>query len=388
MAESLESRLVRSGLVSRGQLAEALSRASASEEHLVESLVALGVAESSLVVFLLGEAKTRLADGNDLATADAALVQRVPAAMAWTLLALPLGREGDRVCVALADPTDEHAIAELEATLGAPVATRIARLSALREALAKHFGPRVAPQPKPKSQLTPQPEQRPVARATFVRPAERPPTPYALEDAVRVPRKVDSWSDLDSNRPVAPSVLDPRVAPSSVADAPRTREVRTRTAAPLPDVGPVLAGMRAATSRDELVRLACEGAAAVSYMAIFLAATKNVLRGVRGVGGALSDAAVEGLVLPASTPSVFRTVLRDGAAHHGALGNGAVDHLFRAATGSRGGNVAVHGVFVSTRCVGLLCADDVQHREAGFERIGVIAHAMGTGLERLLERRR
>ena len=34
MAETLESRLVRSGLVSRAQLAEALSRASVGDEHL------------------------------------------------------------------------------------------------------------------------------------------------------------------------------------------------------------------------------------------------------------------------------------------------------------------------------------------------------------------
>jgi hypothetical protein len=389
MAETLESRLVRSGLVSRTQLAEALSRASVGEEHLVEALVALGVAESSLVVFLLGDARTRLADAKDLAGADAALA--IPAPMAWSLLALPLAREGSHVVVAMADPTDTHAIAELKETIGADIAPRIARLSALSEALTKHVGPRVL-RPKVSKPITPDSQTRPsthAARASLYARYEAPITPPPSPRPAATTRRADSWSDLDSNRPEPVVELDPVVAERrSSSDVPRRREPRGRNAPTLPDAGPVLAGMRAARTRDELVRLACEGAVAVSHMAIFLAVQREVLRGVHGLGGALSDAAVQGLVLPAGTPSVFRTVLRDGTPHQGALGFGAVDHLFRAATGSRGGNVAIHGVFVSSRCVGLLCADDVEHKEAGAARVGVIAHALGHGLMRLIDARR
>lgn len=389
MAETLSARLVRSGLVSRGQLAEALSRASVGEEHLVEALVGLGVAESSLAIFLLGESRARLADAKDLDATDPTLIAKMPAAMAWSLLALPLGREGDGVAVAFADPTDAHAVAEVEGALGVAVVPRVARLGALVAALERTMGPRVA-RPKTRNRITPEPEPPPVsrgpARATFFRPSDRPLPAHAQREPVRSERKLDSWADLDTPE-TPPVTLDPVIPSQRAHDTPRRRDPRARSTPPLPDAGPVLAGMRAAGSRDEIVRLACEGAIAVSNMAIFLALKQSVLRGVKGLGGALSDAAVESLVLPASTPSVFRSVLRDGTPHLGALGYGAVDHLFRAATGSRGGNVAIHGVFVSSRCVGLLCADDVQHREAGAERIGVIAHALGHGLANLIARR-
>jgi hypothetical protein len=209
-------------------------------------------------------------------------------------------------------------------------------------------------------------------------------TPFALPD-----RSVadQSWGDLDAI--VAPPANERRPArPSPAPAAPRGRfgpKVKPPAVLAAPgDAGAFLAAIRTASTRDEVLLIACEGVLTVASAAVFLGIRKGVLVGRDGVGPGISRDAIRNLWIPATSASIFRKVLETGKAHHGPHGTSPADQLFRAATGSRGARLGVQPVFVGTKVTGVLCADDARYGEAGEERLAVLAHAIGEGFKRLI----
>ena len=106
---------------------------------LVAALVDDGLPEDALVGFFVSEGDVKHAGDADLYAADSALVRLITRAMANSLCALPLRRNGEAVLVAFADPTDAHAHAELARALGAAVIPATVRLSSLRTATRRAF---------------------------------------------------------------------------------------------------------------------------------------------------------------------------------------------------------------------------------------------------------
>ncbi|MEZ4253122.1 MAG: hypothetical protein R3B99_33355 [Polyangiales bacterium] len=406
MAEDLGARLVRAGLATREQLAIALAEGAQSGGALAAGLVDAGVSEEDIVSLFVSEGV-----GPEARELEPLSAPRLSPALATAFLALPIAATDQSVEVAMADPTDTHALGELRAALALEVKPRPARVSVLRRALARAFPhtPTRPPAPTPLELVrrkpiqanqgdVPLPLARPktlqtgVIQQTFPRPKEpevavrstvrgtadyaapRPTEPTEpTADAERVssshpPRSIlsdheASWSDL-----VAP---DPKATASSANQR------------ALPEIGGTLAALRASRDRDAIVRLACEAASSVSRTTVFLALRKGVLRGWEGVGQVSADA-LRNLWIPASSPSVFQKVLERGEPHRGPHGTTAADKLFRAATGSRGGTLVVEPIRVGDRIVAVLCADDPRHGQAGLERLETLAHAVGAALERLI----
>ena len=150
------------------------------------------------------------------------------------------------------------------------------------------------------------------------------------------------------------------------------------------DVAPVLASMKSARDRDSIVRLACEGAVTISRSAVFLALRKGVLKGWDGAGQGVSRDSVRNLWIPAGSESMFKRVLDSGAPFVGAYGQGIADGLFRAAVGSRGGDVAVWPVSLEGKVVGLLCVDDLRPGSISRHRIETLTVAIAEGFRRLI----
>lgn len=423
MAEDLGARLVRAGLATREQLAIALADGAQSGGALAAGLVDAGVPEEDLVAFFLGEGHGPEAAADRLRVSTA---ERLPAAVATAFYALPIGTSDRGIEVAMADPSDTHALGELTVVLGAPVLPRPARVSALRAALSQAFPhtPTRPPAPTPLELVrrkpvhanrgdVPLPLSRPKVMQSFPKPREpiAPPRvelstiePLTAPKLERAPAPEAAFrdppretADYETPRDIAPAPTPPPTpppprsilsdheaswgdlaAPDPVATAPAVANRRT-----LPEIGATLASLRASRDRDAIVRLACEAASTVARTTVFLALRKGVLRGWEGTG-AVSPDALRNLWIPASSPSVFQRVIEAGAPHRGPHGTTAADKLFRAATGSRGSVLVVEPIRVGDRVVAVLCADDPRFGAAGIERLEALAHAVGTALERVI----
>ena len=82
MAQDLGARLIRAGLLSRGQLARALAGGPMRGGALVAALVDDGLPEDALVGFFVSEGGVKHAGDAELDAADSALVRLITRAMA------------------------------------------------------------------------------------------------------------------------------------------------------------------------------------------------------------------------------------------------------------------------------------------------------------------
>ncbi len=181
----------------------------------------------------------------------------------------------------------------------------------------------------------------------------------------------DSW-DLPAPAPKADTKLS----------APRTALPSSKAAAG--DITATLSSMKSARDRDAIVRLACEGAVSVGRSSVFLALRKGVLKGWDGAGVGVSRDSVRNLWIPSGSDSMFKRVIDSGAPIVGPYGAGIADGLFRAAVGSRGGDVAVWPVALEGKVVGLLCVDDLRPGSISRHRIETLTVAIADGFRRLI----
>lgn len=233
-----------------------------------------------------------------------------------------------------------------------------------------------------------------------VRVATLPPPAFVYAPTQPMPPKPVS---------VLPSVLiaahesesDERPAAEGSWDLPTQEPVETRRAnrpqsrisrpgrdagvrATLPDVRTAMAAIRAARTRDDVVLAALDGALAVSRCAVFFALRKNVLKGWAGVGAGVSQDAARNLWIPTTTTSLFQRVVESGNAYLGPYGNAIADGIFRAAVGSRGGDVALQPIRVGGKIIGVLACDDVRRGMLGLARIEQIVLAVEDAFGRLI----
>jgi len=237
--------------------------------------------------------------------------------------------------------------------------------------------PREAPAPLPsKTPTLAPPPARPVVRPRVA------PTP---EDDLL---SGDRWSTLPAETARPRTDPAPLLTPSSKPPPATRRRFAPVSGAPpagsLPDVGPVLAAIRGAASRDEAVRLACEGALPACRSVVFLALKRDVLQGRDAVGGGVSREAIYNLWIPVTSASVFREAITSGTAHFGAYGTTAADGIYKAAIGSIGGDALVQPVVVAGKPVAVLCGDDLRYGSRGRQRVEALALALGDAFERLI----
>lgn len=253
------------------------------------------------------------------------------------------------------------------------------------------------------------------ALADANRPAERKTAPMmkAVDpDVTRVPSAPSSAPapitvvvDDAPPRPSEPAAPEerwdlpsppPAIEARSPSNPPRARDtgankLGARAAAELPtlkaapgEIGSVLAAIRGAEDRDLVVKLACEGSTSVARTAVFFALRKGVLKGWDGAGPGIRRDSVRNLWIPTSSPSTFKKVLDTRQGHVGPYGTSIADGLFRAAVGSRGGDLMIQPVLVGGKPVGFLCADDLRPGPIGAHRVEVLAQAVADAFVRII----
>jgi len=117
---------------------------------------------------------------------------------------------------------------------------------------------------------------------------------------------------------------------------------------------------------------------------VFFAPPKGLLKGGDGTGSGGTQDSARNLWIPTSTASLFQRVVSTGVGYFGPYGPAIADGLFRAAVGSRGGDLALLPVKVSGKVVGLLAADDVRGGPTGQQRLELVVAAVDEAFARII----
>ena len=212
----------------------------------------------------------------------------------------------------------------------------------------------------------------------------RPPTADTTSETGEEPRPTpDERWDVPPAAPLRPARAAVSPARANKLGARAARDMLSMKA-PLGDVRGVLAAIRQAGDRDEVVRLGLDGALSVSRSAVFFALRKGLLKGWDGLGSGVTQDSARNLWIPTSTASLFQRVVESGVGFFGPYGNAIADGLFRAAVGSRGGDLALLPIKVSGKVVGLLACDDVRAGPQGQQRLELLASAIEEAFGRII----
>ncbi len=414
-------------LVDAGLVTEAQARASDSGDPLVPSgrvaqrLVAEGLDERALAGFFVNLGFGPMLRARDLARADDELVRRLPGPVARDLCAMPLRPSRVGAIVAMADPTDEPSVAKLSGLLGDSILPTVAKLSDLLASIDRAYPPAQATPPVgdplalARTRSATPTGAVPLVNAKPPSGTEKtlPSFDASLSELVSTASPVwdRAWNKTSPTRDVSltpkathiplphlaatltphafapPSNTPPPAAPvSSQPNTPAPSSLHAQSSpppasAPDPAIAAQLDALARATSRDEVVRVGCQACLEAARSAAFLALRKGVFRGWDGAGDEVTSAGIRSLWIPATNPSILNEVLHSGRPFHGAYGQTAADHLFRAAFGSQGREVIVLPVLVGSRLVGVLCANDPAPQSTAI--VG-IAEAMGRAFEQLI----
>jgi general secretion pathway protein E len=132
--------LVRRGVVTADRIEEALRVAEERGAKLNDVLLATRVAEETAIARALAE-EAGLPFVNDIKAEQvpADLVERTPINFARQHSVLPIGREGNRVVVAVADPLDPTPLDDLRALLGVPVTAVVATPETIERAINRVY---------------------------------------------------------------------------------------------------------------------------------------------------------------------------------------------------------------------------------------------------------
>ena len=395
MASRLLEQLVAAGLVTEAQARSSdLGNPVLPSGQLVQNLVAAGVDERALAGFFVTQGFGPMLQSAELARADGNLVRRLAGADAHDLYAMPLRPSPAGAIVAMADPTDEGAVIKLSEALGGSILPTVAKLSDLLASIDRAYPPErptlvsdpvAAARSRTPSDVVPLVQEKPAVGTDETLSAFDPSRAELASTASPVWDR--AWNRSTTEREVSltpkssyiplPIVSRPPVPPSSSVRPSTVQPPKVSDSA----IDAHLDELQRASSRDDVVRVACHACLATARGAAFLALRKGVFRGWDGAGEDVTSAGIRSLWVPASNPSILNEVLHSGRPFHGAYGQTAADHLFRAAFGSQGRDVVIVPVMIGSRMVGVLCANDPATDTSAVERV---AEAVGQAFERLI----
>jgi type IV pilus assembly protein PilB len=132
--------LVRRGVISPDQLAEAQQHANASSQKLPDALIQLGYATGEDIIRAMAEQHGL--DYVNLSEVDIppSVVELVPESVARENAVIPLAKSDDALTVIVSDPDDYETIEKLRFILNLPIEVALAPRDAILEAINRHYG--------------------------------------------------------------------------------------------------------------------------------------------------------------------------------------------------------------------------------------------------------
>jgi type IV pilus assembly protein PilB len=131
--------LIKEGLITREQLAQALAEQRASKHRLGYVLVKLGLVQELEITKLLARQYRMPAVDLSRFEVDPKLVKLIPGDLATKHVVLPLKREGRTLTVAMADPTDHGLLEDLKFITRYDLFPVVAGEYTLRALIEKHY---------------------------------------------------------------------------------------------------------------------------------------------------------------------------------------------------------------------------------------------------------
>lgn len=397
VSNRIGQRLQAAGVIDRATLGQAAASASLASFSSVEALLGVGVSPKEILDFACGSDEAAVISESHLLPDSSEVAQLLPANFVRRMLAMPIGIREGALLLAVADPTDTHIVDEAHRISRRQIRTQVAAVDALIVAIEDCYEGVELPAPRPTfafsarspvldevtSNIRPGThpvavaEEREASRHTGDVPIPATDGAFALDLA----RELDSWA-TSSNQVRRHGQGRPRVASGNTRTT-FDREPRPLKA-PLEDVGAHLTSLRACTTRDRLITTLLSCALAHARQVFCFRVRDGRVEGIDSAGSSLGAAAVRRIVLPISAGSTLHDVIVNGTPHFGPLGTSSTGQVLRVATGSRGGRVSMHALWIDARPVGLLVSDDVRTGPIGHERLGTYCHAAGQTLRRLI----
>src|SRR5690242_969581 len=138
--------LVEAGVITRSQLHEALRHQAHAGGRLGTNLVELGfIDEKTLATFLAKQLSLPAVTAASIDRIKAEVLDFVPATLAEKLRVVPVREDAGKLWVAMTDPTDKHAVAELERVVRMPIRPMVSPELLMQYALEKHYKVRKKP---------------------------------------------------------------------------------------------------------------------------------------------------------------------------------------------------------------------------------------------------
>jgi hypothetical protein len=390
MADMPGALLLRMGVLRPADLAAATALQDRDGGSFGECLVRLGlVDEEQLADFYESRLMiTRIAD-HRLVDVHKNVLALVTADMAAEFRVLPITLDGDGLVLAMADPTDNHAVDEVAFFADRFVVRVVATESAIRDGIERHYGvrftsPRAAdrastrvanpqsssPRPGPSTEASqtraPNPSPPPPEPKSAKQPSK--PSKEALEEQIVLLTKVKYADATPLPMPVPPpddyqpDYLPQNDEPILLTNPKATRPERKRSDTlpgfaqiTVPD--PPLARLRAAQHRDEIAAAVLDYIALMMRRGAFFVMKKSILIGHDARGADLDSSSVRKLVINVEAPSLFRDVIASRLPYRGPLPETPANRAFAHALGGVSTEVLVMPIAVRDRVIAVLFAD-------------------------------
>jgi hypothetical protein len=329
------------------------------------------------------------------------LLDLLPAGLCSRLLALPIRRDPrtGTVDVAVVDARDPHAANEIGFFLQAPVRVVRTTLQVLEaaldhtsaptskraEALAPPMGSNNQTPPK-KARLEIQPSSYPPPRHPSVEIPipllKRNPLPVIdMDGEEESPLTVEDDVVLELRPPRTPQFAPPKRMPSV---APPDQQIAPKS--PFPDSSSVLAAIRSATSRDEILASLLLGIRSVARKAGLLVAKKDQLVGWMCNAELGETSAFRAVSISLATPSIFATAAA-GRTYLGPIYRDRVSGSLLDVMGSASRDIALTPVRVLGKTAVLVIADELGDTMLGTKAMEDLSKAAGEALARIVRRK-
>lgn len=366
------NQLIREGLISPEQLAEATHMRSLYGGRLGSNLVELGFVHADSMSDVLGRVT-----GFPVATqamfdeiTDEALAL-VPAEMAERLECVPLRKDGRRLHVAMAQPENLASTDALSFRTGLRIVPYVALELRLKHAQESKYG--IA---NTERSVGLQSRERLVEQARKTAPpVSKPPvatstsTPAAVAAKSTPPPLPREWG--------APAVKTSAVEPARVQSLP-----------PLDAQGAVEA-LRTASSRDEMAEAILRFGTGLSDTVFLFQVRDGQAYGWKGRAPSLIPKSLEAVKIPLSAPSLFQAVVESQRPSQGAVADqDTVGELYQSLKRRPPASTVVVPVVMRGQVVNLVYAENVAEPAKAIELLAAIALHMVAAYERLVREAR
>ncbi len=368
-----------------------LAAAAALQEHeggsFGECLVRLGyVDEEQLADFYQKRLMITRVPDHQLVDVRRKVLALVSADMAAEFRVLPVDLDGDGLILAMADPTDNHAVDEVSFFADRFIVRVVATESAIRDGIERHYGvrftsPRAAdhvharvaqpvtrPGPKTEAPPTRAPNPSPPPPEPKDKPPEPKPSKEALEEQIVLLTHVKYADATPLPMPVPPpDDYQPDYLPQNdepiLLTIPKATLPERKRSDTLPGFAqitvpdPPLARLRAARHRDEIAAAVLDYIALLMRRGSFFVMKKSILIGHDARGAEIDASTVRKLVINVEAPSLFRDVIASRLPYRGPLPETPANRAFAHALGGVSSEVLVMPIAVRDRVIAVLFAD-------------------------------